>query len=394
MRVIELTGPTGAGKSAIYAEMLKFGGFAPNPSISPQEALAIINAGVAKHPETADFMSFLAWVFRTAEDHDGRLTKRESGTLRALAKLYMARASADPQFMVVDGGLIHRGQGIDRLHPKMPVHRYFELMPLPDYVFAVWCQPEVLAQRNQGRGGSHDRTADLERQWACHNLGLDIFKRRGAKIVTVDTTTFTPEKAAQAILVRLGLIRKYDGDHAKNYEADRKSKKKWDAEQRIIEAMLGDLPMCSWVLDAPCGTGRFFEFYDLNRFIVRGLDKEADMIAQAGKKITNPTAMVGDVAQWKFIHGDVRDTKLPDKSVDVSVNCRITRWLSPEGCVAMLREMQRVVRKRIIWTARVAHYDQTIARPISLFESALDGWRITRKEEVEPNYYILAAEPV
>ena len=115
---------------------------------------------------------------------------------------------------MVDGGLIHRGQGIDRLQPKMPVERYFELMPLPDIVFAVWCQPEVLAERNRARGGSHDRTADLERQWHCHNLGMDILKRRGARIIPVDTTTLTPEKAAQAILVRLGLIRR-SGDAIK-----------------------------------------------------------------------------------------------------------------------------------------------------------------------------------
>jgi hypothetical protein len=281
--------------------------------------------------------------------------------------------------------------------PKMPVHRYFELMPLPAIVFPVWCQPEVLAERNRTRGGDHDRTADLKRQWACHELGMDILKRRGAKIIPVDTTTVSAEKAAQAILVRMGIIRKYDGDHASNYEADRKSQAKWDAEQRIIESFLDDLPLYSWILDAPCGTGRFFDFYHRKGFIVRGLDKEADMIAQASKKITCPacpTAMIDGVAQWGFIHGDVRATKLPDKSVDAAVCCRITRWLSPEACQQMLREMQRVARKRIVWTARVAHQDQAIARPLSLFEAALDGWRINRNvEAAERDYCVLMAEP-
>jgi ubiquinone/menaquinone biosynthesis C-methylase UbiE len=194
-------------------------------------------------------------------------------------------------------------------------------------------------------------------------------------------------------------VRKYSGDHATKYEADRTSKAKWDAEQKIIESFLDDLPAGSWVLDAPCGTGRFFECYRRKGFVVRFLDKEPDMIVQAGAKLTqeDKTAMVGDVAQWGAIHGDVCETKLPDKSVDAAVNCRISRWLSPGDCQRMLREMQRVSRKRIVWTARTYHsVDATHSRPLSLFEAALEGdWRITRNEPVgeDDAYRVLMAEP-
>lgn len=404
MKLVELTGPTGSGKSAIYAELMKLGGFVPNPTAKEAEEAI---EDVIRWQEQADFLAFLGWVFRTAVSHDGRLAKRESGTLRALCKFYLAQKyPQDPRYMIVDGGLVHRGQGIDLIRPKMPTHRYFELMPLPDTVFAVWCQPEILAERNRARGGSHDRSADLERQWQCHNLGMDILKRRGAKVISVDTSTLTPKKAAEAIIHRLGIARKYDGDHAEGYDADRQQQAKHHAEQAIIERWLEEFPAGSWVLDAPCGTGRFVECCERKGFVVRGLDAEPDMIAKAGKKVKNPTAMVGDVAQWRFIHGDVRDTKLPDKSVDVAVNCRITRWLwskhGVKGIHDLLREMQRVARKAIILTARVRNHDFAI--PYEVINGALAGWRITRDEAgaagradapvTDPDYRVIMLEPV
>ena len=402
MRLVELTGPTGSGKSAIYAEMLKVGGFVPNPH--PNELKDAVD-GAVRWTEVADFLSCLGWMFRVATNHDGRLAKREKGTLRALAKLYVARASQDPQPMVVDGGLIHRGQGIDRLQPKMPVHRYFELMPLPDEVFAIECRSEVLIERNRARGGSHDRVDDLERQWQCHKLGMHILSRRGARITQVDSTTYTPKEAAEAILVSMGIIRKYSGDHAATYDASRHQQAKHHAEQAIVERWLEEMPAGTWALDAPCGTGRFFDCYHRKGFIVRGLDAEAAMIAQASKKVSNPTAMIGDVAQWGFIHGDIRNAKLPDKSVDCAVNVRITRWLvskhGAQGIRDMLREMQRVARKSIILTARVRNHDYAV--PYDVINGALDGWKIARDEAgamgpadapvPDPDYRIIELRP-
>jgi hypothetical protein len=57
----------------------------------------------------------------------------------------------------------------------------------------------------------------------------------------------------------------------------------------------------------------------------------------------------------------------------------------------MFREMQRISRQRIIFTARVANHPH--ARTIDLFESALmDGWKITRNEVgVDMDYYIVMA---
>ena len=180
---------------------------------------------------------------------------------------------------------------------------------------------------------------------------------------------------------------KYVGAIATSYDAKRENDPKWTIEQRIIEGLLADLPEDTIVLDCPVGTGRFLPFYAAKGLQILGMDISLDMLKQAEQRDL-PRSPKGDLRQ-----GDVRATGLPDKSVDVSVNCRITRWLSPEDCQQMLREMQRVARKRMIWTARVANHPH--ARTVELFEAALDGWKIVRNEAgVDLDYRILMAEPI
>lgn len=187
---------------------------------------------------------------------------------------------------------------------------------------------------------------------------------------------------------------KYHGAIAQGYDAKRESDPKWIVEQRIITDMLSDLPEGTVVLDCPVGTGRFLPLYVDKGFHIIGLDKSRDMIMEAAKKVDEKRA------NGYLEEGDVRSTGLPDKSVDVTVNVRITRWLSPDDCVRMLKEMQRVARKRIILTARVANHAH--ARSIELIESALDGWCIFRNEagyvldyrviELRPNADAIAAK--
>lgn len=179
---------------------------------------------------------------------------------------------------------------------------------------------------------------------------------------------------------------KYYGAVASGYDDKRELSPKWLLEQAIIEGMLDDLPDDSVVLDAPFGTGRFLPYYQRRGFTVYGLDLSADMLAEAQKKITTS----GKVQRCQ---GNVLAVPLPDKSVDAAVNCRITRWLSPPECQAMLLEMQRLARHRIIWTARIANHPH--ARSLALFNAALPGWRITRNEiGADMDYRILMAEPV
>ena len=181
--------------------------------------------------------------------------------------------------------------------------------------------------------------------------------------------------------------RKYEGEVATGYDAKREQAPKWAAEQEIIENMLTGLPYGDWVLDAPCGTGRFFEFYQRHGLIVRGLDISDDMIAQATKKVKPE-----NVNRFSFAKADIRKTGLKDKSVDASVMCRLTRWLSPEDCGLAFAELQRVTRKKIIFTARVRNHPH--ARTYEMIDSWLKGWNIHRDEAgAEEDYRIIELRP-
>lgn len=179
---------------------------------------------------------------------------------------------------------------------------------------------------------------------------------------------------------------KYYGAVASGYDAKRENSPKHLVEQKIITDLLADLPPETTVIDCPVGTGRFIPFYAEKGFHVLGIDKSRDMLMEAAKK----GEACGAIGELRL--GDVRGTGLPDQAIDVAVNCRITRWLSPEDCQNMFREMQRVAKKRIIWTARVANHVH--ARSLELFEAALQpGWKITQNiPGYEMDYRILMAE--
>ena len=176
--------------------------------------------------------------------------------------------------------------------------------------------------------------------------------------------------------------RKYTGENAGDaYRAKRESSAKWKVEQKVIEGMLSDLPFGSWVLDIPCGEGRFFQFYHEKGFIYVGVDAEREQLDAALTRVKDPQ-------KARLIQGDIRTIPRQNQSVDATVMCRITRWLSPEDCQKAFLEAQRVTRDRIIITARRSGPH---ARPLSLFEKALEGgWSLAKDEPGnEEDYRIL-----
>lgn len=181
-----------------------------------------------------------------------------------------------------------------------------------------------------------------------------------------------------------GGAEKYHGDVAEGYDAKREQSEKWKVEQATVERMLRSLTFGDWVLDVPCGTGRFFQFYADQGFCVRALDLSADMLAKAAKKVVDQDKM-------RLMQGDVRNLDLEDQSVDGAVMVRLTRWLSPQDCQKALKELQRVTRKCIVLTTRIAHQNPELARPVELFLSALnDDWELAENAEgADPAYRIL-----
>lgn len=180
--------------------------------------------------------------------------------------------------------------------------------------------------------------------------------------------------------------RKYRGDVATGYDAKRETSPKWHAEDRIVKDMLKDLTTGDRVLDCPVGTGRFLPYYAERGFLVRALDISEDMLAEARKKIEEQT-------RFRFGIGDARRLDCPDKSVDAALMIRLTRWLSPEDRTLALREMQRVARKKVIFTARVANHPH--AYPYEDIKTALYGWKIARDEPADgEDYRVIMLEPV
>lgn len=176
---------------------------------------------------------------------------------------------------------------------------------------------------------------------------------------------------------------KYHGAVAAGYDAKRQLSAKWQAEQRIIQDMLGDLPERTVVLDVPVGTGRFLEFYRDRGFECWGVDTSRDMLALAARK---------PHGKLRLGLGDVRNLHpIPDKAVDVAVMVRMSRWLEPSDFAKALRELQRVARQRIIFTARVRNHPH--ARTYEMINAALDGWRIASDEAgYHEDYRIISLE--
>jgi ubiquinone/menaquinone biosynthesis C-methylase UbiE len=192
---------------------------------------------------------------------------------------------------------------------------------------------------------------------------------------------------------------KYFGEVATGYDAKRLEQPKWHVEQRIIERMLSDFPAGSWVVDAPCGTGRFFPLYEKKRFVVRGVDISPDMLKEAGSKIKEPTAEVDGEKMWGWRIANIIESGLglEDSSVDVAVSCRFTRWVmgqyGPDGIKKLLGELQRVARAKVIFTARVENHPHCV--PLSLIEESIaPGWAIHENAEgYEAAYRIICLGP-
>lgn len=192
---------------------------------------------------------------------------------------------------------------------------------------------------------------------------------------------------------------KYYGPVATGYDAKRTESPKWKVEQEIVERMLSDLPAGSGVLDAPCGTGRFFPFYYEKAFKVRGVDISPDMLAEAAKKIPNPTNVINSEPQWAWLSRNIIEEGcgLADNGVDAAVSIRFTRWVMGQygetGIRSLLTELQRAATKKVIFTARVK--DHPYAVPMELIEDCIcDGWAIYEDAEgYEDAYRIIQLGP-
>ena len=134
----------------------------------------------------------------------------------------------------------------------------------------------------------------------------------------------------------------YFGKKAEIYEATRASSIFWRNENRFLEKTILKLTKekdITTVLDLPCGTGRFYEFYEDCNIAYIGGDFSDDMLNLANQAIKRPN--LGQ--NLKMI-----STKIPlyNNSVDIVVCFRFLQWIIPlKEVKATLIEFHRVTRK-------------------------------------------------
>jgi len=178
--------------------------------------------------------------------------------------------------------------------------------------------------------------------------------------------------------------KRYLGDIAMRYEAKRIHQDKWIGEDKKVKQYLNDLSRGTTILDIPCGTGRFFQFYREKGFKVLGVDISTDMLSKAQERAGDTIAVeTGDIFNIGLF-----------KEFNAVVCIRFLNLIDSEDVKRALSEMQYASRSRVIFTLRVKHKNPTKhyhrAYPLSLIQkSLLPKWNVTRNEPVHERDYRL-----
>jgi ubiquinone/menaquinone biosynthesis C-methylase UbiE len=117
------------------------------------------------------------------------------------------------------------------------------------------------------------------------------------------------------------LAQSYKGDAANAYDKERSSRKKWIAEQSIVENLLVTLPRGSSVIDIPIGTGRFIDLYHRLQLAATGMDISPDMIAIAAGKAKKIGLMI------PLYTADIRKINAADGAFDTAVCICFLNWI-------------------------------------------------------------------
>jgi ubiquinone/menaquinone biosynthesis C-methylase UbiE len=139
----------------------------------------------------------------------------------------------------------------------------------------------------------------------------------------------------------------YYGDKAKKYLERRANQGHWDIEQKLIRELLREAEPGSSVLDVPFGTGRFVEIYLQGGLKVSGVEISADMVAVA-KETLGPSF---DKCRVMIASADA--IPFDENSFDFVVCCRFLGMTPLEMARAVLLELRRVARRKIILYMKV-----------------------------------------
>jgi ubiquinone/menaquinone biosynthesis C-methylase UbiE len=114
----------------------------------------------------------------------------------------------------------------------------------------------------------------------------------------------------------------------------RRSIKRNVCEQSIVNQFLEQHPEGIWVLDVPCGMGRFNDVLARYRMKVLSIDKRLWRAASTLSKTCGHSTLA--------IHGDALSLPFRNDSADVALCVRLTHHLNRENLSTLLRELARV----------------------------------------------------
>lgn len=116
---------------------------------------------------------------------------------------------------------------------------------------------------------------------------------------------------------------------------------RWREENAILHA-LGGVSPDSTMLDAACGTGRVTALLRRNGFRAIGCDISIPMMMVARQRMTSLGYEI------PFVASDALHLPYSSKCFDVTTCIGLLMHLDPESRVAVLRELARVTRQRIV----------------------------------------------
>lgn len=136
----------------------------------------------------------------------------------------------------------------------------------------------------------------------------------------------------------------YSPAAARAYLARRAGRTDWQNEQLAVQHILTNfIGTGASVLDVPFGLGRFLDLYRERHLQVQGLDKSADMIAEAEKWL-GPK-----LAGCRITLGDATAMPYEDRAFDLVVCFRfIPHIISFGQARKTLRELHRVSRRQVL----------------------------------------------
>jgi len=173
---------------------------------------------------------------------------------------------------------------------------------------------------------------------------------------------------------------RYRGDYAKEYDTAREAQERWQVEDITVRDMLSTVKLGASILDIPCGTGRFLNFYRERGLHSINIDLNPDMLNEARKKDAEADLRVGEIQK----------IDLPNQSVDIAVCVRYLNLVPEREMMQAIRELQRVTKSLIIFTLRIGeniemgqrHRRHTME---TLRQAIMCGWQISETRLIHRN---------